>query len=121
MIHCYQFEGLNIVLDCYSGSIHMVDEVAYDMIQWYENEPAEDVIAKAIEKHGITREDAEECIADIDDLKTAGKLYAPDKYEHLAKDFRKKNFKIKALCLHVAHTCNLNCSYCFASQGKYLL
>ena len=118
MIHCYQFEGLNIVLDCYSGSIHMVDEVAYDMIQWYENEPADTVVAKAIEKHGISKEDAEECIADIDDLKTAGKLYAPDKYEHLAKDFRKKNFKIKALCLHVAHTCNLNCSYCFASQGN---
>ena len=109
MIHCYQFEGLNIVLDCYSGSIHMVDEVAYDMIQWYENESAEEVVAKAIEKHGISKEDAEECIADIDDLKTAGKLYAPDKYEHLAKDFRKKNIKIKALCLHVAHTCNLNC------------
>ena len=53
MIHCYQFDGLNIVLDCYSGSIHMVDEVAYDMIQWYETEPAEDVIAKAVEKHGI--------------------------------------------------------------------
>ena len=119
MIHCYQFEGLNIVLDCYSGSIHVVDEVAYDMIQWYENEPADAVVAKAVEKHGISKEDAEECIADIDDLKTAGKLYAPDKYEHLAKDFRKKNFKVKALCLHVAHTCNLNCSYCFASQGKY--
>ena len=72
MIHCYQFDGLNIVLDCYSGSIHMVDEVAYDMIQWYETEPAEDVIAKAVEKHGISREDAEECIADIDDLKSAG-------------------------------------------------
>ncbi len=119
MIHCYQFDGLNIVLDCYSGSIHMVDKVAYDMIQWYETEPAEEVIAKAIDKHGISREDAEECIADIDDLKNAGKLYAPDKYEHLAKDFRKKNIRIKALCLHVAHTCNLNCSYCFASQGKY--
>ena len=119
MIHCYQFDGLNIVLDCYSGSIHMVDKVAYDMIQWYENEPAEEVIEKAIAKHGISRDDAQECIADIDDLKTAGKLYAPDKYEHLAKDFRKKNIKIKALCLHVAHTCNLNCSYCFASQGKY--
>jgi len=119
MIHCYQFDGLNIVLDCYSGSIHMVDKVAYDMIQWYETEPAEEVIAKAIDRHGITREDAEECIADIDGLKNAGKLYAPDKYEHLAKDFRKKNIKIKALCLHVAHTCNLNCSYCFASQGKY--
>ena len=119
MIHCYQFEGLNIVLDCYSGSIHMVDEVAYDMIQWYENEPADKVVAKAVEKHGISVEDASECLADIADLKTAGKLYAPDKYEHLAKDFRKKNIKIKALCLHVAHTCNLNCSYCFASQGKY--
>ncbi|MBR4430203.1 MAG: thioether cross-link-forming SCIFF peptide maturase, partial [Clostridiales bacterium] len=119
MIHCYQFDGLNIVLDCYSGSIHMVDKVAYDMIRWYETEPAEEVIEKAIATHGISREDAEECIADINDLKEAGKLYAPDKYEHLAKDFRKKNIKIKALCLHVAHTCNLNCSYCFASQGKY--
>ena len=98
MIHCYQFEGLNIVLDCYSGSIHMVDEVAYDMIQWYESLSAEEVIEKAIAKHNVSREDAEECIADIDDLKTAGKLYAPDKYEHLARDFRKKNFKIKALC-----------------------
>ena len=119
MIHCYQFEGLNIVLDCYSGSIHMVDEVAYDMIQWYENELADKVVQKAVEKHGISVEEASECLADIADLKTAGKLYAPDKYEHLAKDFRKKNIKIKALCLHVAHTCNLNCSYCFASQGKY--
>ena len=82
MIHCYQFDGLNIVLDCYSGSIHMVDPVAYDMIQWYETEPGEEVIGKAVAKHGITREDAEECLADIDDLKTAGKLYAPDKYEH---------------------------------------
>ena len=81
MIHCYQFDGLNIVLDCYSGSIHMVDKVAYDMIQWYETEPAEEVIEKAIAKHGISRDDAEECIADIDDLKTAGKLYAPDKYD----------------------------------------
>ena len=53
MIHCYQFDGLNIVLDCYSGSIHMVDKVAYDMIQWYETEPAEEVIAKAINTLGL--------------------------------------------------------------------
>ena len=119
MIHCYQFEGLNIVLDVFSGSIHMTDPVAYDMIRWYETEPAEDVMAKAMEIHKITREDAEECLADINKLKDEGKLYVPDKYEHLARDFRKKRFSIKALCLHVAHTCNLNCSYCFASQGKY--
>ena len=119
MIHCYQFEGLNIVLDVFSGSIHMTDHVAFDMIRWYETEPAEAVMAKAMEVHKITREDAEECIADIDKLKKEGKLYVPDKYAHLAKDYRKKRFSIKALCLHVAHTCNLNCSYCFASQGKY--
>ena len=119
MIHCYQFEGLNIVLDVFSGSIHMTDPVAFDMIRWYETEPAEAVMAKAMEVHKITREDAEECIADIEKLKEEGKLYVPDKYAHLAKDYRKKRFSIKALCLHVAHTCNLNCSYCFASQGKY--
>ena len=119
MIHCYQFDGLNIVLDCHSGSIHMVDPVAYDMIRWYETEPAEDVIAKAMEAHGISRSDAEECLSDIDSLRDAGKLYAPDKFENLARDFTKRNFTLKALCLHVAHTCNLNCSYCFASQGKY--
>lgn len=119
MIHCYQFEGLNIVLDIFSGSIHMTDPVAFDMIRWYETEPAEAVMAKAMEVYKITREDAEECIADIDKLKEEGKLYVPDKYAHLAKDYRKKRFSIKALCLHVAHTCNLNCSYCFASQGKY--
>ncbi|MCR5489104.1 MAG: thioether cross-link-forming SCIFF peptide maturase [Saccharofermentans sp.] len=119
MIHCYQFEGLNIVLDVFSGSIHMTDPVAFDMIRWYETEPAEAVMTKAMEVHKITREDAEECIADIDKLKEEGKLYVPDKYAHLAKDYRKKRFSIKALCLHVAHTCNLNCSYCFASQGKY--
>ena len=119
MIHCYQFEGLNIVLDIFSGSIHMTDPVAFDMIRWYETEPAEAVMTKAMEVHKITRADAEECIADIEKLKEEGKLYVPDKYEHLAKDYRKKRFSIKALCLHVAHTCNLNCSYCFASQGKY--
>ena len=119
MIHCYQFEGLNIVLDVFSGSIHMTDPVAFDMIRWYETEPAEAVIAKAMDVHKITLEDAKECLDDINKLKDEGKLYVPDKYENLAHDFRKKRFDIKALCLHVAHTCNLNCSYCFASQGKY--
>ena len=119
MIHCYQFEGLNIVLDVFSGSIHMTDPVAFDMIRWYETESAEDVISKAMDVHKITLEDAKECLDDINKLKDEGKLYVPDKYENLAHDFRKKRFDIKALCLHVAHTCNLNCSYCFASQGKY--
>jgi len=97
----------------------MCDPVSFDMISWYETEDADKVIARAMEVHGISREDAEECLNDIDGLVSAGKLYAEDKFENIAHDFRKKKFTIKALCLHVAHTCNLNCSYCFASQGKY--
>ena len=60
MIHCYTFDDLNIVLDCYSGSIHMVDPVAFDMIKQFENDTAENTIESAIEKHGISLEEAEE-------------------------------------------------------------
>ena len=119
MIHCYTFDDLNIVLDCYSGSIHMVDPVAFDMIKQFENDTAENTIESAIAKHGISREEAEECLSDIEELKAKGKLYAPDSYEGIAKTYRRKNYTVKAICLHVAHTCNLNCSYCFASQGRY--
>ena len=119
MIHCYTFDDLNIVLDSYSGSIHMVDPVAFDMIKQFENDSAENTIDAAVAKHGISREEAEECMADIIELKDKGKLYAEDSYEGIAKTYRRKNYTVKAICLHVAHTCNLNCSYCFASQGKY--
>ena len=60
-----------------------------------------------------------ECIEDIKSLEAAGKLFSEDKYEKLAYSYKNESNVIKALCLHVAHTCNLNCSYCFASQGKY--
>ncbi len=119
MIHCYTFDDLNIVLDCYSGSIHMVDPVAFDMIKQFENDSAGNTILAAVAKHGISREEAEECMADIEELKGSGKLYAEDTYEGIAKTYRRKNYTVKAICLHVAHTCNLNCSYCFASQGRY--
>ena len=124
MVHQYKLNGYNMVLDTCSGSVHVVDEVAYDMIALYPNIEKEEIIAQMLQKYGhredVTREDLELCMQDIEALKNAGKLYTPDTYEPLAGNFKAKSGNVvKALCLHVAHTCNLNCSYCFASQGKY--
>ena len=123
MIHQYKLDGYNIVLDVYSGSVHAVDEVAYDMIGMYEDHTPDEIVAAMLEKCGdredVTEADLRDCLSDIEALKQAGKLFTRDEYEGMAFDFKKRSNEIKALCLHVAHTCNLNCSYCFASQGKY--
>ena len=112
------------MLDVYSGSVHLVDEVAYDIIGMYENKSLEEITAEILEKYAdsqnITAEDVAECCDDIEELKKAGKLFKEDTFKPMAGDLKKKSAGIiKALCLHVAHTCNLNCSYCFASQGNY--
>ena len=124
MIHCYKLGGLNIVLDVYSGSVHLVDEVAYDIIEMYETKSKEEITSEILKKYNgrddITAEEISDCLDDIEELKKAGKLFKEDTFEPMAGDLKKKSAGIvKALCLHVAHTCNLNCSYCFASQGKY--
>ena len=124
MIHSYKLGGLNIVLDICSGSVHAVDEVAYDIINLYEKENKETIISLMLEKYGdredVTREELELCFDDIEELKAEGKLFSEDTFEPMAGDLKKKSAGIiKALCMHIAHTCNLNCSYCFASQGKY--
>ena len=124
MIHCYKLGGLNIVLDVFSGSVHVVDEVAYDIIEMYEKKEREQIIAEILEKYGtredVTREEIEECFTQIEELKQAKKLFTPDTFAPMAGALKQKTSGVvKALCLHVAHTCNLNCAYCFASQGKY--
>ncbi len=119
MIHQYKLNGYNIVIDVYSGSVHVVDEVAYDVISMFENNTEDEIVAAVTERFGITRDDAYECIADVKELKEAGKLFAEDEYKDKAFDFKNRNTTVKALCLHIAHTCNLNCEYCFAAQGKY--
>ena len=120
MVHQYKLNGYNIVLDTCSGSVHTVDEVAYDIIALYKEKDADAIADKITAKHSdVTRQDVFDCIEDIKTLEKMGKLYTPDTYEGMAFDFKNRNTVIKALCLHVAHTCNLNCNYCFASQGKY--
>ncbi len=124
MIHQYKLGGYNIVLDVCSGSVHAVDEVAYDMIARFEALPREAVLAEMAEKYegrpDVTPADLAECYDEVARLKDAGRLFAPDSFEPMAGELKARTSGVvKALCLHVAHTCNLNCAYCFASQGKY--
>ena len=123
MVHQYKLNGYNIVLDTVSGSVHTVDEVAYDIIEMYKTHTEDEIVEIILDRYAhlddVTREDVLDCISDVRDLEAAGKLFTVDRYEALAKDYKNNSKVVKALCLHVAHTCNLNCSYCFASQGKY--
>ena len=124
MIHCYKLGGLNIVIDVYSGAVHVVDEVAYDIIEMYESKTRAEIVDEILTKYAdnadVTKEEVEECIDAVEELKAAGQLFAEDKFSPIAGDLKQKTAGVvKALCLHVAHTCNLNCAYCFASQGKY--
>ena len=123
MVHQYKLGGYNIVLDTCSGSVHVVDEVAYDVIALYPDRSEDEIVSALLEKYG-DRPDVDEgelraCVEDVRSLEAAKKLYTPDTFESMAFDFKNRSTVVKALCLHVAHTCNLNCAYCFASQGKY--
>ena len=120
MIHQYKQNGYNIVLDSLSGSVHAVDEVAYDIIGMYEHTEKDEIVKTILEKYpDLTEAEVLKCIADVEALKEEKLLFCEDIYEDKAGVLKSKNNVVKALCLHVAHTCNLNCSYCFASQGKY--
>ena len=124
MVHQYKLNGYNIVLDVCSGSIHVVDDVAYDLIALYETASKEEIVSSLLKKYEsdatVTKEELELCYNEVTALKNAGTLFSPDVFEPMAGELKKKTAGVvKALCLHVAHTCNLNCSYCFASQGKY--
>ena len=121
MIHQYKLGGYNIVLDVCSGGVHVVDDVAYDMIAMYEDSDRETVLSAMAEKYpALEAAELERCYGQIAGLAKSGKLFAPDTFEPMAGKLKQKTAGVvKALCLHIAHSCNLNCSYCFASQGKY--
>ncbi len=119
MIHAYRLNGCNIVLDVYSGSVHSVDDLAFDAINMYKTESRESIIKTLCERYSVAEAEVIECLDDIKSLEDAGKLFYEDEFRDIAIDFKNRRTDIKALCLHVAHACNLNCEYCFASQGKY--
>lgn len=130
VIHQYRNNGYNIVLDVYSGAVHVVDDLCYDVIERLngqnENhtadtlkEPAvlEDLRSTLGDKY--TAEDLEDALADVIELTEEGRLFVQDAYEAYIGEVKKRKTVVKALCLHIAHDCNLACKYCFAEEGEY--
>lgn len=120
MIHKYKQMGMNIVIDVNSGAVHVVDDIIYDLLD-YAGEAQSDTLPEAArtalaEKYGA--EELEEAYEEIRELKAGGQLFSADEYEKIAKNWNKRSV-VKALCLHIAHDCNLRCKYCFADTGTF--
>lgn len=125
MVHQYISNGYHIVLDVNSGSVHVVDELAYDVIPIVEKllaqnvEEKEQIVEAAAEQLCVERSKLEETVEEILSLKEEGMLFTEDVYEKYIDSFKNRETVVKALCLHIAHDCNLACKYCFAGEGEY--
>lgn len=117
VIHQYKNNGYNIVLDVNSGSVHVVDDVVYDVIPLFEEKNREEI--SDCLKDIYAKEEIQEAIEEIEQLKEEGLLFTEDVYKDYILDFKKRKTVVKALCLHIAHDCNLACKYCFAEEGEY--
>ena len=116
-IHKFTQGGDYYLVDVNSGSVHVVDELVYDVLDEEGMAPRKEIIERLNSKYSM--EELEEAFNDIDELIEEGSLYSEDLYEKIAMDTGKSESFIKALCLNIAHDCNLRCSYCFADEGEY--
>ena len=136
MVHQYKNNGYNIVLDVNSGQIHIVDDLVYDIIDMYEKTDKKTIIEALSHKYkdpqytylfeedgpideNTIREQIVDAISDVEELKSEGSLFSRDIYEDYISEFKSRDTVVKALCLHIAHDCNLACRYCFAEEGEY--
>lgn len=117
MVHQYKNNGYDIVLDVNSGAIHVVDDVTYDVIAMYEAHSKEEIINTLSAQYD--RAEVEEALEEVQTLVDNEELFTKDTYENYIMDFKKRPTVVKALCLHIAHDCNLACQYCFAEEGEY--
>ena len=143
MVHAYTNNGYNIVLDVNSGSVHVVDDVVLDLVPIVEDklisyhdtaaapesedkegdEDFQKLFNEIILMPEITSkyspEDIGEAISELLELRASEVLYTDDVYENYVEDFQERDTVVKALCLNIAHDCNLRCKYCFADEGEY--
>lgn len=116
VVHQYKNNGYNMVLDVCSGSIHVVDDMVYDIIALYE-ENDDETIVRLLPQYN--KDEILEAIEEIKALIQEEVLFTKDIYQDYIIDFKKRKTVVKALCLHVVHDCNLACKYCFAEEGEY--
>ena len=144
MIHQYRFNGYNIIVDANSASVHSVDDAAYDALEVLDSEVTarldkssgkslkkaalsvlsdesvrKDVLNKLQPVHDLPESEIDELCDDLAELCAEGLIWSDDPYEEAAEDLKVKQSVLKAICLHVAHGCNMDCEYCFAGKGDY--
>lgn len=117
MIHKYKMNNYNIVLDCNSGAVHVVDDITYDILDFYKSYNLDEIKEKLSDRYDINL--IEESYNEVKELEKEGMLFTEDDYEEVLKFVNNRKPVIKALCLHIAHDCNLKCKYCFAEEGEY--
>ena len=130
MIHQYENNGYQIILDVNSGAVHVVDPLCYELMEWL-TAGKESYTAKELEapelasaaaaalKEKYPESEIAEALGDLAELTRAGQLFTEDTYECLIDQVKQRKTVVKALCLHIAHDCNLACRYCFAEEGEY--
>ena len=118
MIHQYKNNGYNIVLDTNSGAVHVVDDLVYDVIGLLDQGKDSESICRELST-SYSDSDVKEAISECHELEEAGQLFTKDIYRDAIIDFKARQTVVKALCLHIAHDCNLACKYCFAEEGEY--
>ena len=143
MVHAYKNNGYNIVLDVNSGSVHVVDDVVFDLVgvveeklrskygtaaasednKGVDKEELEALFQEIVSEKAVSdsypQEEIKEAIEELLELRASEVLYTDDVYENYVDDFQNRETVVKALCLNIAHDCNLRCKYCFADEGEY--
>lgn len=118
LIHRYKNNGFNIILDVNSGSVHVVDDLVYRVCGLLEEKKEEKEILEQLQGD-FSDEEISEALKECRELTEGGMLFTEDAYQGVIGDFTKRQTVVKALCLHIAHDCNLACRYCFAEEGEY--
>ncbi|MBD9014938.1 MAG: thioether cross-link-forming SCIFF peptide maturase [Lachnospiraceae bacterium] len=119
MVHRYKNNGYNIVLDVNSGAVHVVDDIVYDVIPYLEQDGETPASIRDSLAGKYQEEEIKAAMDECQELKESGLLFTEDRYRPAIEDFKKRPTVVKALCLHIAHDCNLACQYCFAEEGEY--
>lgn len=117
MVHQYKNNGYNIVLDVNSGAVHVMDDTAYDVVALWDAHTEDEIVTRLTPVYN--EDQIREAIEEVASLEEENVLFSKDEYEDYIKDFKSRKTVVKALCLHIAHDCNLKCRYCFAEEGEY--
>ena len=117
MVHQYRNNGYNIVLDVNSGAIHVVDDLTYRIIELYKENDLQ--VIEQLLTVDYDQKMIQEAYEEVMELVNQGELFSEEEYETYMEHMKDRPVVVKALCLHIAHDCNLACQYCFAEEGEY--